>query len=120
MTTELEVRVLTRAPGWTIRGRAQIDERPPTSCALTIRGDGSWSARVATFTLAAEVDLFLISDEGGHFYGPASVASSRADSGYGLAMSTALDGIGPLLVVAPERVPELSDAEMVDAEVVEE
>jgi hypothetical protein len=115
----LELRILPLAPGWTVRGRARIDDRPPVSCELTIRADGTWSAQVATFTFAGEVDLFLVSTDGGHFCGPAAVASSRADSGAGLSMRTALDGIGPLMVATPQKAPELPDAEMVDGEVID-
>jgi len=110
--------IALREAGWRITGRAQIDERPPVSCALTICADGTWSATLATFTIAGQVDLFLVSDEGGHFCGPASVERSRADS-YPFAMQTDLAGVGPLLVVAPESaLPDLD--EMLDAEVVEE
>ena len=108
----------SRAEGWAIRGQAQIDERPAAPCVLIIRLDGTWSAEVATFTLAGEVDLLFVSSEGGQFCGPAAVMRSRADSG--LAMQTELLGVGPLLVVAPSMgQPELEDEEMLEGEVVE-
>lgn len=103
---------------WWLRGWAQIDERPPSPCTLGIASDGTWTAEVATFTLAGELDLLFTSSEGGQFCGPATVARSRADS-YPLAMVTDLVGAGPLLVVAVDQQHlELPAGDMVDGEVV--
>lgn len=103
---------------WCVNGQAKIDERRPVPCVLVVRSDGTWSAEVATFTLAGNVDLFLISDSGGHFCGPAEVARSRADTDP-LRAFTELVGSGPLLVVAPQTAPELPEA-YVEGEVVSE
>lgn len=123
MTTALEVapHAPSTGDGWRVHGHARIDERLGAPCVLVVRADGTWSAEVATFTLAGTVDLFLVSTEGGHFCGPADVERSRADS-HPFAMRTVLRGSGPLLVVAPGTVqPELPSAEVIlDAEVVED
>lgn len=103
---------------WYVRGQAQIDERPPAPCTLSIGSDGNWTAEVAQFTLAGELDLLFTSSVGGRFCGPASVARSGADS-YPFAMVTELTGTGPLLVVAADQHPALPAADMVDGEVVE-
>lgn len=112
----------TPTSAWHLRGRGRIDDRPAMHCTLTIRSDGSWSAEIAQFTLANDVDLFFEAvDGGGHFCGPAFVKVSRADTHSGLRMGTVLTGTGPLLVVKPgdgERLALESEA-MVDGEVVE-
>lgn len=107
--------------GWQVIGRAQIDERPPVAASLTICADGYWSAEVATFTLAGQVDLMFFADAGGHFCGPAFVERSKATTDHGpLQMGTLLTGNGPLLVVNPaDALPELPSAEMVEGEVVD-
>jgi hypothetical protein len=111
-----------RAPeGWYLTGRAQIDDRPPVRADLRILPSGTWTARVATFTLAGQVDLMFVADGGGHFCGPAFVLISRANTDAGLKMGTELVGVGPLLVVDPASVlPELPPPDgMVDGEVVD-
>lgn len=118
MTAALEV--ATKVDGWRINGLARIDDRPATPCTLLIRADGTWSAGIAQFTFADTVDLLFESDAGGHFCGPAFVDGSRVDTDP-LGMRTALTGTGSLLVVAPNQTGslELTDAEILDVEVVE-
>lgn len=119
MTAALELaHTAPKVDGWRIHGRARIDNRPPALCSLLIRADGTWSAELANFTLADTVDLYFDSDAGGQFCGPTFVEHSRADT-WPLATQTTLTGIGPLLVVAPGDQPELTDEEILDAEVVD-
>ena len=105
--------------GWRLAGRARIDDRPSAGAYLTIRADGTWFARVSTFTLGDVIDLYFEASGGGHFCGPAFVGRSHADSDP-LTMQTELLGHGPLLVVDPRTAAaELPGEEVVDAEVVE-
>jgi hypothetical protein len=102
---------------WQLHGTGVIDGRH-ASCTLTIGDSGSWAADLATFTMLGEVDLLFVSDAGGHFCGPASVASSRLDSDPFRAV-TMLYGAGPLMIVAPGgALPELPDGGTLDGEVV--
>jgi hypothetical protein len=103
--------------GWRLFGHASIDTRPPARCSLRIRADGTWSADLATFTLADTVDLYLTTDAGGQFCGPAFVERSRADT-EPFSATTTLTGVGPLLVVAPSHRPTLPAEEILEAEVV--
>lgn len=96
---------------WTLYGRAAVDQRPPSGCALTIRADGSWVAEVATFTLAGNVDLLFTSDAGGRFCGPAFVERSRADTEPTLRGQTGLTAAGPLLVIGPGMEEDALDIE---------
>ena len=103
---------------WWIYGTAAIDGRPPVGARLQINTDGTWSARVDTFTLADTVDLMFRSAAGGDFCGPAFVEKSEAHTAP-LRGSTALTGVGPLLVVDPTTViPELPAAADLEGEVV--
>ena len=110
-------RGLLLSGGWALRGQATIDGRPPSPAALRVNPDGTWTAEVYTFTFAGELDLFFVSEQGGHFCGPTFVERSRADS-HPIRAITELRGTGPLLVVAPARA-ELPADEVIDAEVVE-
>lgn len=95
--------------GWTLYGRAAIDHRGPASCTLTLHVDGTWSADLATFTLAGTCDLLFTSAAGGRFCGPAHVASSRADT-EPLRAVTRLAGAGPLLVMSAGADPSELDS----------
>lgn len=57
MTAAVALTTASRSDGdgRRVRGRASIDSRPPVPCTLAIQGDGTWSAELATFTLAGEV-----------------------------------------------------------------
>lgn len=105
--------------GWAVYGTAAIDQRPPVGCILTVQSNGSWCAELSTFTLAGDVDLMFVSDAGGHFCGPATVARSRADS-EPLRATTELIGAGPLLIAVPgDAELEGVDVDVLDGEVVE-
>lgn len=118
MTTAVERRTAAGVDSWWVGGQALIDDRPATAADLWIGADGTWRAEVATFTLANQVEVYFESTRGGHFYGPAFVERSRADSDP-LTMRTALIGVGPLLVVAPDQVAELPADEVIDVQEVE-
>lgn len=118
MTAAIEA--ATKVDTWRLRGRGAIDDRPPAPCVLRINADGTWSAEIATFTFAGDVDLLVETEAGGHFCGPAFVERSRADSDP-LTMRTVLTGTGPLLMVAPGHAGSavLPTQEILDAEEVE-
>lgn len=98
---------------WTVHGAARIGDRGPFRCVLTVRPDGRWEAEVSTFTIAAGLDLFVVTDEGGELCGPAAVAHSRADS-RPLRGSTRMVGCGPLLIAWPGS----ADTDVIDGDIV--